>query len=86
MLENFIKNYTEKITKQNIINFALKENIKLNETEVEIIYNQIKNNLHNLLIDSDLELEKIKDKLEFTTYLKIKELTSFYKEKFKNYL
>ncbi len=82
MLYNIIKNYTEKITKNDIINFSHKYNHELKEYEVNLIYNEIKNNLDNILLNSDLELHKIKDKLEYTTYLKILEL----KEKYINYL
>ena len=86
MLESIIKNYTKNITKDDIINFSLKQNIKLTNNEVNIIYDQIKNNINNIIKDTNTELEKIKDKLSNTTYLKIKELIEIYKFKYKDYL
>ena len=86
MLKSIIKKYTKNMTKNDIITFSKKQNTKLKKYEVDIIYDQLKNNIDNILIDVDKELFKIKDKLEYTTYLKIKELISFYKNKYKNYL
>ena len=86
MLKNMIKKYTKNITKEDIINFSKTQDTNLSKEEIDIIYNQLKNNIDNILEDVDLELSKIKDKLEPTTYLKIQELISFYKEKYKNYL
>ena len=86
MLKNMIKKYTKNITKEDIINFSKTQDTNLSKEEVDIIYDQLKNNIDNILEDANLELSKIKDKLEPTTYLKIQELISFYKEKYKNYL
>lgn len=86
MLKNMIKNYTKNMTKKDIIKFSKSQNTNLSQTEVDIIYDQLKNNIDNILEDADLELLKIKDKLKPTTYLKIQELIKFYKEKYKNYL
>ncbi len=86
MLSNLVINYTKKITKDDINNFALSQNIELKDYETEVIYDQIKNNIQNLINNTDYEISKIKDKLEHTTYLKIQELISFYKNKYKDYL
>ena len=86
MLESFIKNYTKKITKNDIINFSKKENIELNSDELNIIYDQIHNNIDNLIKNQEKEIEKIKDKLSNTTYLKLLNLVKTYKEKYKDYL
>ena len=86
MLSNFVINYTKKITKDDINNFALSQNVELKDYETEVIYDQIKNNIQNLINNTDYEISKIKDKLEHTTYLKIQELISFYKNKYKDYL
>ena len=86
MLESFIKNYTKKITKNDIINFSKKENIELNSDELNIIYDQIHNNIDNLIKNQEKEIEKIKDKLSNTTYLKLLNLVKTYKEKYKYYL
>lgn len=86
MLESIVKKYTKNITKENIIEFSLKQNVNLTDYEVEIIYDQIKNNIDNILKNPEDELLKIKDKLSNTTYLKIEELYMFYKNKYQDYL
>ena len=86
MLNSLIKKYTQNITKTDIKEFALKNNHKLNTNEIDIIYNEIHNNIDNLINNTEHEINKIKDKLEPTTYLKINELIKFYKEKYIDYL
>ena len=86
MLESIVKKYTKNITKENIIEFSLKQNVNLTDYEVDIIYDQIKNNIDNILKNPEDELLKIKDKLSNTTYLKIEELYMFYKNKYQDYL
>ena len=80
------KNKEKYITKENIIEFSLKQNVNLTDYEVDIIYDQIKNNIDNILKNPEDELLKIKDKLSNTTYLKIEELYMFYKNKYQDYL
>lgn len=86
MLYNIIKNYTKNLTKDDIIKYSDKNNHHLNINEVNIIYDEIKNNLDNILKYPEYSLDKIKDKLEYTTYLKIQNLIYTYKEKYKDYL
>ena len=86
MLNSLIKKYTQNITKTDIKEFALKNNHELNTNEIDIIYNEIHNNIDNLINNTKYEINKIKDKLEPTTYLKINELIKFYKEKYTDYL
>lgn len=86
MLNSLIKKYTQNITKTDIKEFALKNNHELNTNEIDIIYNEIHNNIDNLINNTEHEINKIKDKLELTTYLKINELINFYKEKYIDYL
>jgi hypothetical protein len=38
-----ILNYINKLKKEDIYNFSLKENIELNDNELDIIYDYIKN-------------------------------------------
>lgn len=86
MLNSLIKKYTQNITKNDIELFALNNNHSLNEQELSVIYDEIHYNIDNLINNTDSEINKIKDKLESTTYLKIIELINFYKEKYKDYL
>lgn len=86
MFKGMIYQYVKKLTKEDIVKFAVSQNIQLKTCELNLIYDTLKNNLDDLFIDENKVLDKIKDKLEITTYLKIKELIVFYKKKYKNYL
>lgn len=86
MFKNVILNYASKITKTDIDNFAKNNNVELKNYEIDVIYNEVKNNVANWLENTDEALKKIKDKLEQQTYLEIKKLVIFYKEKYQNYL
>ncbi len=86
MFKDYIINYSSKITKENIKDFALKNNIILSEKESDIIFNSIHYDIKELLNDPIIFLDKRKDKFENTTYLKIKDLIIFYINKYKNYL
>lgn len=86
MIKKLIKQYINKLTKQDIVDFALKQGIILTDKELEVIYNEIKYNFDELFYNTECVLNKRKDKLEHTTYLKIKELILIYKEKYRNYL
>ena len=43
MYENIIKNYVDKLTKEDIINYSKKEDIFLIVNEINVIYIYIKN-------------------------------------------
>lgn len=78
MKEKIIKSYIKIITKDDIISFAKKNNIVLNDKEVDIIYYEIKNNYENILNNPKEELYKIKNKVTTNTYNKIYELYTIY--------
>lgn len=86
MFKSLIEQYVNKITKEDIINFGKQNGVLLKDYEVNNIYNFLKENNKYLITETDELLIKIKDKVEYTTYLKIKELVTFYKNKYKNYL
>ncbi len=80
----FIRNYIEKITEQDIYNFALKEGITLLNDESKIIYTYIKNYWQVLLEDdATFVFEELKEKLRPKTYKKVLELYTKYKTQFK---
>jgi hypothetical protein len=87
MFSNLIKKYIENLTKNDIISFALNENIKLNNKEIDIIFNTIKNDYNTLLYgNSDKIFEKLKKEINLISFNKIKKYFDYYKEKYKNYL
>lgn len=78
MFNNLIIKYSAKITIDDMKNFAYKNNIEVNEKDLNYIYQLIKKDANNILKDPFSYLEKIKDKLEHTTYLELKKLLTTY--------
>lgn len=85
---NFIiKNYINKLKNEDIIKFALENNITINEEEANYIYNITKNNIDELLNGNENEtLKNINEKLGKEKGKTIAKLFYEYKEKYRNYL
>ena len=87
MIEKLIEKYVSNIDKKDIIKFAEENNVTLNQNEVDLIYDNIKLHWKQIIFnDHNIVLEKIKNKINSSTYRKIEELIVLYKEKYKNYL
>ncbi len=74
-----ILNYINKITKDDIVNFGIKEGINLNNKEIDIIYDYLKNKYQDIINNPDNILIEIKDKLSIKVYQKLLELYDRYK-------
>ena len=86
-LHNLIIKYINNLTKEDINNFALKQNIVLKNEEINNMYSFIKNNYELFL--NNPQTFNIDDYKHFFTdenYPKIKEVFTKYFNKFKNYL
>lgn len=80
-MNNLIKKYVENLKKQDIYDFAFKENIKITNSEVNIIYDSIKNNLDILLSKDALNyIKRFKSLLSDEVYNKILEKYEKYKD------
>lgn len=78
-----ITKYINNLTKEDIISYAKKENIILEQYELDIIYNYIKNYYNDFLNGKALDiLNELKEKVKINTYNKIENLYF----KYKNYL
>lgn len=86
MKKFFIKKYIDKITINDIESFALKNNIYLNNQELNIIFNLIKSNWENILNNTNETLAYLKQEFNYETYIKIENLCFIYKQKYQNYL
>lgn len=85
MNQFFILNYIKKLTKNDIVNFASKQNISLRDDEIDVIYSYIKTRYSDFFAGREKELLlEIKDKVSSSTYLKILEYYQLYLEKVKN--
>ena len=87
MIEKIIEKYVSKLEKKDIINFATENCIKLNDNEVNLLYDNIKLHWRELIFkDHKVILEKLNNKIDSNTYKKIEELIILYKDRYKNYL
>mgnify|MGYP004552549785 FL=1 len=85
MNQFFILNYIKKLTKNDIVNFASKQNISLRDDEIDVIYSYIKTRYSDFLAGREKELLlEIKEQVSSSTYLKILEYYQLYLEKVKN--
>ena len=85
-MKSLIKNYVSKLSKEKLDNFAKKNDIILNENEINYLLNLIKNNIDDLLKNDKKYLSKIKNNISNTKYEKIYKLYTYYKNKYKDYL
>ena len=77
-----ISEYVNRMQKQDVNNFALKQGITLDNEELDIIYNYIKNNYKTLIYSNPkVILEEIKYQVKPLTYNKIENLYIRFKDK-----
>lgn len=77
-----ISKYINKLAKDDINKFALSQNIKLTNDELNIIYNHIKNDYQTFLTkDPNIILNQVKTEVRAEVYNKIIELYNQYKDK-----
>lgn len=80
-MEYIIREYVNKLTENDIYNYALKNGIELTNEEIKVIYMYIKNYWQVFYReDATYLLDELKDKLKNNTYEKICELYKKYKK------
>ena len=79
MNKTVILNYISKINKIDIINYAQKQGIIINDNDVDIIYYYIKNKYNDFLNNPQDILNEIQDNISNNIYLKLLELYEKYK-------
>ena len=87
MFNNVIENYISKLTKDDIVLFAFKNNIILKPNEADYLYNVIKND-YQILLSNDYQnvFNKAKNYLDEKTLKKLYNLFLDYRDKYKNFL
>lgn len=87
MLNKLIEQYINRMSMDDIVLFAEKNGIELNEEETELIYNHIKNSWKTIIYGNPRCIfDDIKSKVSDITYEKITNLYMKFREKYKNYL
>ena len=87
MLNKLIDQYVSRLTKADINNFGLKNDIKLDDNALDIIYHHIKNDYKTLIYSNPKPiLDNVKQNVDASTYQKIENLYLKFYDKYKNYL
>lgn len=74
-----IYEYIKKIKKEDIYNYGIKQGIKIDNNEIDVIYSYINDRYDDIINNTDNILLEIKDKLSYKTYNKLLELYDKYK-------
>ena len=82
MYKNLIINYVKNLNKDDLYTFLKNSNLEVNDHDVDIIYNYIKENCRVILDDPLKHINIIKDKIDLSTY----NILLNYYEKYKNFI
>lgn len=83
----FISQYISRLTKEDVKRFALKNNINLNDQELDIIYQSLKEHWETVLYGNPKPLfERLKTTLSAESYQKGITLYEYYHDLYKDYL
>lgn len=81
--ERLISEYVNRMTLEDVNNFALKNGIILKDKEVKVIYDHIKNNWRTIVFGNPRGiLDDLKEKLDSTSYQKIESLYIYFKNRY----
>ena len=80
MYKDLIKNYINKLKKEDIIKYIEKNNYQLDNKEIDTIYFYIKNYYQDFLDNNQEIWDKLKKDVSEKTYLEIIKLYSKYKK------
>ncbi len=84
---NLILKVMNRLTKEDVENFAISKNINLTNEELAFTYDFIKKNWEQVLNNPNLlNLDRYKDKFSEENFIKIKKLFNEYSSRFKNIL
>lgn len=84
---NIIERYMNKLKKEQISEFALQNNVKLSDEELDFTYNFVKKNWQDVVKNPSLfNIDRYRDKYSLENFKKIKELYSSYLQRYSRYL
>ena len=83
MKEKLINEYVNRMSLEDVNNFALKNGIILKDNEIKLIYDNIKNNWRTIVFGNPRGiLDDLKEKLDSTSYQKIESLYIYFKNRY----
>ena len=83
MKDALIREYVGRMTKNDVNSFAVKNNVFLNDTELNLVYTQIKENWQTIVYgDYNKILNIVKDDINDDSLKKIDQLYHYYKNRY----
>ena len=79
MKEKLISEYVNRMTIDDVNNFALKNGIILKDDEIKLIYDHIKKNWRTIVFGNPRGILELKSKLDNNSYQKIEALYVYFK-------
>lgn len=87
MFYNLIERYINKMTKEDVKNFAINKNINLSNEELDFTYDFVKKNYKNFLANPKVfNIERYKNNYTEENFSKITKVYQEYSQKYANYL
>ncbi len=84
---NLIERYINRMTKEDVNNFAISKNINLSENELNFTYDFVKKNYKNFLANPNLfNINRYKNNYTEENFSKITKVFNEYFQKYANYL
>ncbi|MCI8575856.1 MAG: hypothetical protein HFI09_05235 [Bacilli bacterium] len=84
---NIIDRYMSRLEKEDVQNFAIKNNVSLNEEELNFTYDFVKKNWRIILSNPNaFQLEKYRNQFTEENYVKINSLIKEYIKKYQAFL
>lgn len=84
---NIIERYINKLTKEDVNNFAIKKNIVLSDDELDLIYTFVKKNYKTILKNPSIfNIDRFENKFHGDNFVKIKKVYNEYFSKYSKML
>ena len=85
-MKGLIKNYIDKLSIDNLKDFALKNDVHLSDNELKYLLELTKNHWEDMLVNENKYLNLVQNNVNPNEFEKIKELFLYYKNRYKGYL
>ena len=85
-MKTLIKKYIDLLSKERVNTFLSDNNIYLNDKELNYIFDLIKNDWENIIVNEEIYINDIYNNINKISADKIKNLFIYYKNKYKDYL
>lgn len=84
---NLILRFMNKLTKEDVNNFAISKNVNLSSEELDFVYDFVKKNWEQVIKNPGLlNIDRYKDRFSPENFVKIKKLILEYSSKYQEFL